>query len=211
MYVPPRFEETSRSETLALMRAYPFGLLVMTREGVPEAAHLPFLVEEEGERLFLRAHIARANPLSDALEAGGETLCIFQGPHGYISPGWTDNPKMVPTWNYQAVHVYGGAQVMRRRADCEALLARLTGTFEKDRPNPWTIDTLEESWLDRLLAATVMFEVEVTRLEAKWKLSQDKTGRMSTEILDGLKREGGDPTLVDAMRVAAKVQKEREK
>ncbi|MGH6617911.1 MAG: FMN-binding negative transcriptional regulator, partial [Alphaproteobacteria bacterium] len=101
MYLPPYFEETDRETLYGVIRDNNFGLLITTVDGAPFATHLPFLLE--GDRLV--AHMARANPQWRGFERGGEVLCVFQGPHGYVSPRWYAGTRLVPTWNYVAVHI----------------------------------------------------------------------------------------------------------
>lgn len=178
MYVPPPFAWQDRAEIAAMIRAHDFGLLVTQSAAGLEATHLPFLYDaEEGPYGRLRGHIARANPQCQAIaalaESGGEALAIFQGPHAYVSPNWYATGGKVPTWNYQAAHLYGTPRPLDGAAT-SALLAELVATHEAGFAAPWSLDSLDERKRRGLENAILAFEIPVARLEAKAKLSQDK-------------------------------------
>jgi transcriptional regulator len=178
MYVPPHFTWEDRAEIAALIERHNFGLLVTQSAAGLEATHLPFLYDEEdGPQGRLLGHIARANPQCAAIEAlaaeGGEALAIFQGPHAYVSPNWCATGGKVPTWNYQAVHLYGTPQPLDKAAT-SALMQRLVETHEAPLAAPWSLASLDERKRRGLENAILAFEIPVTRLEAKAKLSQDK-------------------------------------
>jgi transcriptional regulator len=173
MYVPRHFALGDRAELVALMRAHAFATVVTAQGGAPFASHLPVLVEERGEALVIGAHVARANPQWRQL--AGETLCIFHGPHAYVSPAWyaEDPPDTrVPTWNYAAVHAAGRARLLGE-AGTVRLLEALVAEHEAGRAPPWRVD-LQVAPRRRLLQGIVGFEVEVTRVEGKLKLSQNR-------------------------------------
>lgn len=178
MYVPKPFAWQDRAEIAAMIAAHDFGLLVTPSAAGLEATHLPFLYEpESGENGRLLGHIARANPQCKAIESlaqdGGEALAIFQGPHAYVSPNWYATGGKVPTWNYQAVHLYGTPKPLDPAAT-SALMARLVEAHESHFATPWSLDSLDARKRKGLENAILAFEISVSRLEAKAKLSQDK-------------------------------------
>ena len=204
MYVPAAFEQNDFAKVLAFLRANAFGLLV-TRDGGLCGSHVPFLIEERGDELVLRGHLARANGQWEVLTSG-EVMVVFQGAHGYISPGWVSDDKVVPTWNYQAVHVYGRPVLLEGEESQRALLNDLSAVYEADRAKPWTSAQLAPGFMDQLMRATVMFEIPVDRLDAKWKLSQNRSAEAQKAFREGLKAEPSqDPSLADAMAMQGKL------
>ncbi len=180
MFVPKAFRLDDRQAIAALIEAYDFALLVTTLEGQPQASHLPFLYDpERGGKGTLLGHMARANPqwrdFATLAERGEEALVVFQGPHSYISPTWYGGGgPTVPTWNYVAVHAYGRPRLMEDSAAVRALLDRLVTAQEAGQARPWSTADLEESFVQGMMRGMVAFEMPVTRLEAKAKLSQNK-------------------------------------
>jgi transcriptional regulator len=175
MYLPKQFRTDHVGEMHGLMRQYNFATLVTQHDGAPFATHLPFLLDaERGEHGTLVAHVARANPQWRDLAAGQEALSIFGGPHAYVSPSWYDTNPNVPTWNYAAVHAYGVARLVEDRDELASMLERLVDTHEAGFAQPWRMD-LPGDYLDRMLRALVGFEIEITRLEGKLKMSQNRT------------------------------------
>ena len=173
MYVPAHFRNDDTAELRRLMRAYNFATLVTTApDGAPFATHLPLLIEEdEGQSgvLYLRSHMARANPHWTHFRVGVETLAIFHGPHALVHSSWYDSAPNVPTWNYAVVHAYSHAKIIDEAAATRGIAYRLVARHTPDmRPIPAEFEA-------RLLAAVVTFEIRVGRLEGKYKLSQNKT------------------------------------
>jgi len=173
MYIPPAFRVEDLETLHAFMRRYSFATLVTVADGEPFATHLPLLLDAAcGPYGTLRGHVARANPQWRQLASGGP-LAIFQGPHAYVSPSWYEAELAVPTWNYTAVHAYGAARLIEDADELLALVRELTAVYEAPRPEPWRMD-LPEDWLRNLARGIVGFELEITRLEGKWKLSQNR-------------------------------------
>ena len=179
MYSPPYNRVEDRAEPLAFMRAHPFCLLVTGAGGELAGSHLPCLVEARGERLVLGLHMARANPQWQSF-FDDEVLVVFWGPHAYVSPRWYERAPAVPTWNYAMVHAYGRPKVLDEREAKHASQRRLVEALDPQ----WlpAFDTLEQDYVDRMLDGIVNFEVEVTRLETRWKLSQNR-GRREQELI----------------------------
>ncbi|MEO3428126.1 FMN-binding negative transcriptional regulator [Pelagibius sp. CAU 1746] len=181
MYVPEAFRLNDPQRIAEVIRDYDFALLVTAPEGVPQATHLPFLYDPgRGEQGTLLSHMARPNAqwrdFEKLAEAGQEALVIFQGPHAYISPAWYGaGPPNVPTWNYVAVHAYGLPKVIEEPARVRALLDRLVATQEAGLDPAWSTAGLTEKFLAGMQRGLVAFEIPVSRLEAKAKLSQNKT------------------------------------
>lgn len=174
MYVPAAFRVEERETLLAFMRAHNFAALVSLVEGALFATHLPLTIHPgaDDEPLLLRGHLARANPQAQALEAG-ESLVIFQGPHAYISPTNYEVYESVPTWNYTAVHVSGRARVLPDSEDKLETLHHLIEAHEASYQAQW--DGLPTRYRQGMLGGIVAFELAVSRLEGKYKLSQNRS------------------------------------
>ncbi len=172
MYIPAHFREDNRDTLFSFIRDNSFGLLVTAPDGVPFATHLPFSLEaDRGENGSLRAHLARANPQWRHLETEREILVVFSGEHSYISPTWYETSPSVPTWNYAAVHVYGTPRILAA-AEMRPLLVELTSQYESEQG--WSLDTVSADYTEKLIRAIVGFEIQITRIEGKWKMSQNK-------------------------------------
>ena len=177
MYLPKSFQIEDLPELQAFMRAYNFASLVSQHDGAPFASHLPFMLDaERGSYGALLAHLARANPQWRDFSAGGEVMVIFQGPHTYISPSWYETHPSVPTWNYAIVHAYGIPRIVEDHASLQRMLEMLVDTHEAGFAQPWRMD-LPQEYLDKMMRAIVGFEIEITRLEGKFKLSQNRSER----------------------------------
>lgn len=188
MYVPAAFRLEDRAAILGVMRENAFATLVSTVEGAPYATHLPLLTAEEDGRIMVRGHLARNNPHSLALESG-PILAIFAGPHAYVSPRYYVSPGQVPTWNYVSVHAYGTPRVIQDAETVDEHLREMVLNFdphlESARP-----ESLQPEVFERLRKALVVFEFEVERLEAKAKMSQNKSEPDREGVLQNLLQNG---------------------
>lgn len=194
MYIP-KFNAVSDPALLFdLMRQFSFATLVTSHEGAPFATHLPFVVyPERGPRGTLVAHMARGNmqwrDLGEAGAAGHEALVIFQGAHAYISPSWymdhVQDRMNVPTWNYMVVHAYGVPRLIEDERRVRDELRALVNQYESGFETPWTMD-LPDDYLRKLLGAIVAFEIPITRLEGKFKLSQNRSQGDQMRVIERL-------------------------
>lgn len=171
MYVPSKFRDDDRERQIAFMRQFSFALLVSSGEQGPNATHVPVTVRAGEEGLFVRGHLAKANPHWRLLGTG-ETLVVFSGPHAYVSPRHYDAWESVPTWNYLAVHAYGPARVIHDAENLE-LLEDLVEQHEPAYRERW--QGLSDRYRSGMLGGIVGFEVRVARIEATAKLSQNKS------------------------------------
>jgi transcriptional regulator len=175
VYLPPAFTETREEVMLAHIERHDFGLLISFGAAGQTASHIPFLTERRAGRLILLGHIARANPQVADLDRGGEALAIFLGPHAYVSPTWYTAGPAVPTWNYTAVHAYGEVRAIRDPAWLRDMVGRLSERHEAREPTlPWRMQDLPETYLAGMLNGIVGIELAVSRLEGKFKLSQNR-------------------------------------
>lgn len=173
MYLPEHFSETSPDRIAALIADHSLGMLVTAPSGVPFASHLPFLFDQAaGPKGTLLAHMARANEQWQHLSAGSEVLVVFQGPHAYVSPTWYASTG-VPTWNYAVVHLRGKARLIESGQELETLLKRLTQIHEAHQPSLWQPEQ-DEARRAQLLGMIVGCAIEVTQIQAKFKLSQNR-------------------------------------
>lgn len=154
------------------MKANPFAIMVSVSEGSPFATHIPVLVTEAAGGILLRGHVAWANPHWKMLEQERETLAIFHGPHAYTSPSLYASRESVPTWNYAAVHAYGHAHVFRDAEPLTDVLVETIGQLEQGYLDQWR--GLNEKYRAKMLRKIVGFEFAVERVEAKFKLSQNR-------------------------------------
>lgn len=202
MYTTPHFEETRTDVLLSLMRQYPLASVVTQNEEGLNANHIPLLQCAGPTPLgVLQGHVARANGLLDDVKQAQELLIIFQGPQAYISPSWYEEKalsrKVVPTWNYLAVHAYGSLSVHEDAAWLRAHLARLTAEHEKSFATPWQLTDAPEEYITRMLRGIVGIEIAIERIIGKWKISQNKAYVDRQHIVEGLrKRDLPDATAV---------------
>jgi len=200
MYVPAAFRE-NRSERLhAFVRAHPFAtVLVHSPDGLA-GNHLPF----ELNGTTLRGHVARGNEL--AQRDGADVLAIFHGLHGYVSPNWYpskhETGRAVPTWNYAVVHAYGRLRVVENKEWLRQLLHELTQRHEASEPKPWRVSDAPADYVESMLDAIVGLEIDIERLEGKFKLSQNHPMGNREGVIAGLKRRDnpGDRELAALMQ-----------
>jgi transcriptional regulator len=192
MHPNPAFRQTPADANLAFARDRGFGLLSVNGEGGPLAAHVPFLLADDGSIADL--HLARSNPLARAA-LPAPALIAVSGPDAYISPDWYDLPDQVPTWNYVAVHLRGMLHPLPSetlRAHAEALSAR----FEADllpKP-PWVSSKMSEGVMDRMMRMILPFRLAITSVEGTWKLNQNKPALARRAAADALAaRSAGSP------------------
>ena len=188
MYQPAHFIEQDVDTLLALMKAHPLATLV--RGGAELGADiLPLEVEHVADGWRITGHVARANPLWREAD-GRPVLALFQGPQAYVSPNWYPSKfqhgKAVPTWNYTMVQAHGTLRAIEDAAWLRAFVTRLTERNENGRPVPWHVTDAPPDYLDAMLKAIVGIEIEVTRVEGKFKLSQNRDAADRTGVVLGL-------------------------
>ena len=200
MYVPAAFAE-ARPEVLAdFIAANAFAALVTNGPGGLVASHVPLL--HDAARGTLLGHVARANPQGADLVDGSEALAIFTGPHAYVSPRWYAKSPAVPTWNYTAVHAYGRVRRVEEPEALGRLVAALSNVYEAGVKRPWRAEDMPEAFIKGMLKAIVGFELTITRLEGKYKLSQNRAPEDRAGVVEGLEATGraGDAELAALMR-----------
>lgn len=205
MYLPGHFAETSSEVLHALMRAHPFATLVTQDAAGIVADHLPLrLAPAAGGGLRLLGHVARANPVWRAADSS-EALAIFQGPQAYVTPSWyetkREHGKAVPTWNYVVVHARGRLAAIEDPAQLRALLEDLVDHHESTFAQPWQIADAPADYLEKMLAAIVGIEIEISELRGKWKISQNQPQANRAGVVAGLRELG----TADALAMAALV------
>ena len=191
MYSPPYNRVEDRRELVEFMRANSFALLVTATGGAPMASHLPVTVEDGGQGLVIHSHMARPNPQWQEFFED-EVLVVFSGPHAYVSPRWYEAKERVPTWNYAAVHAYGKVRVTADKAVKHAAQRRLVEALDP----AWLpkFDALRAEYVEQMLEGIVTFDIGVTRLETRWKLSQNR-GRREQELIAAELDKSDDPML----------------
>jgi transcriptional regulator len=177
MYLPPHFAQNDRGQLIALMRERPLATLIVATPEGPTADLIPLeFAADEGEHGTLRGHVARANPLWR--HGGAAALAVFQGPEAYISPGWyaskREHGKVVPTWNYTMVQARGTLRAVDDATWLRALVGRLTDHHEVKQAEPWSVNDAPEDFVQQMLRAIVGFEIALTSLVGKWKVSQNR-------------------------------------
>lgn len=183
MYIPEHFVQTDTTTLHKFIRQHSFATLVTQHNSVPFASHLPMMLDSSiGSHGALLGHMARNNPQWRDFEAGAEVLVMFQGAHAYVSPAWYEpNAMVVPTWNYMAVHAYGVARVLSE-VELEKTLYQLVDEHEKSFAQPWKF-VLTETMRERMLSAIVGFEISLSRIEGKFKLSQNRSEKDQRNVI----------------------------
>lgn len=196
MYLPEQFEERNLEVLHQLMRDYPLATIVTAVDGLPNANHIPLqLIATPNSLGCLRGHIARANPLlQEAIDSPVEALVIFQGPNAYISPSWYSTKavtgKVVPTWNYVAVHAYGILRIVDDPEWLGAQLEALTSVNEASFAEPWTVSDAPNDFIAKITEAIVGIEITITQLQGKWKVSQNQPQQNQQSVVNGLLEKG---------------------
>jgi transcriptional regulator len=191
MYLPKHFAETDVGVMHKLMRAFPLATVVTLGADGLEANHIPLLLDAAaGPNGTLRGHVARANPLAADATVNRKILVIFKGPDCYISPSGyatkAEHGKVVPTWNYTAVHAYGELRLID---DAEWLLAQLytlTAEHEGGLARPWAVDDAPADYIGKMLGAIVGIEISIDRLVGKWKVSQNQPAVNQASLIAAL-------------------------
>jgi transcriptional regulator len=197
MYQPDDFRVEDVSEMHALMRARPFAALVSSGSAGLYASHLPTVLKDEGRCGVIECHLARPNPHWKDLAEGNEALMIFQGPEGYITPNWypskAQHGKAVPTWNFAVVHAYGRPEVMKDKDWLLQHVTELTAQQESREAKPWSPSDAPAIYIEIMLRGIVGFRFAITRLEGKWKMSQNREVQDRVGVVKGLSaRAAGD-------------------
>lgn len=191
MYCPAAFRQDDLATLHAQIQAC--GLAIVTSSGAQglQASHLPLLLEPgEGEFGTLYGHFARANPQWRDLASGTEALVVFSAADAYVHPGWypakAEHGKVVPTWNYIAVHAWGPVEVFDEPERLLQLVSRLSDRHEQGRTQPWAVSDAPRDYIDAMLRAIVGFALPIRRLEGKWKLSQNRSAIDQAGVRAGL-------------------------
>jgi transcriptional regulator len=197
MYLPDHFAEPRVEVLHETIRQAGLATLITTGPGGLDASHLPLLLlPEPGPLGTLVGHVARSNPQWSATPEGSEALAVFLGPDAYVTPSWyvtkQETGKVVPTWNYLAVHARGAVRFFHDRGRLLDLVTRLTDRHEGARLHPWKVSDAPAAYLDGLLDSTVGVELIVTRVEGKRKASQNRSEADRRGVEEGLRREGAD-------------------
>ncbi len=202
MYLPAAFRCEVPETIHELIRSNPFAVLVSTSDTGLEATHLPLLLDTEtGVHGTLRGHVARANGQWERM-LGQEALAVFSGPHAYISPAWYASQPSVPTWNYAVAHAYGHPRMVEETSLVLRYLEKLTAMFEGAGATAWSVSSAPEGFIEKLSYSIVAFEIPIARLEAKFKLGQNRSRVDREGAIAGLQTTGSstDVALGELMR-----------
>jgi transcriptional regulator len=187
MYIPRRYEEKDKEKVFQFIRENSFAILVTVADGLPVATHLPLLLEKNdaGDDVLV-GHISKGNQQKLSFANAEKVLCIFPGPHAYISPRWYTEMN-VPTWNYISVHVYGQLKIMEGEV-LKGALSRLVDYFEQHLPKPVKMEEIPEKTFNDDFRGIIGFEVRVEEIQAATKLSQNRDETSYHQVIDELNR-----------------------
>jgi len=184
MYTPKSNRNENKSEIIEFVKQNGFGILVSTVNGKPWATHLPLVINKGGTNLS--GHLARGNAQWRELNSNEEVLVIFTGPHAYISSSWYDHEN-VPTWNYISVHIYGKIRITEGE-EMLTSLKELTDKYEKDSLKPVTVEGMSEKFLAAEIRGIVGIQIDITRIESTFKLSQNRDDKNYKAITKELEK-----------------------
>ncbi|WP_295796021.1 FMN-binding negative transcriptional regulator [Mucilaginibacter sp.] len=183
MFIPSvnKFEDTD--EIVAFMQRYSFATIITAKDGIPIATHLPFIITRVDDKVILKSHLAKANPQSEDI-VNNKSLVIFTEPHAYISPKNYEKELNVPTWNYLAVHAYGNCVILDSEEEKAALLAETIKYYEADYLKQY--ESLSDDYKHKMMKGIVAFQIIVDDLQAKKKLSQNRSEKEREHIVESL-------------------------
>ncbi len=213
MYIPQHFREDDLTVLQAFMRQYSFATLISTQEdGVPMATHLPMFLESEPAPYgTLKAHLALGNAQWRTFQKEREVLVIFQGPHSYISPSWYEVELSVPTWNYATVHAYGLPHFITDQTELYTHLSQLIATHEGQFPQPWPFEKLPMDYIEKMMRGTVGLSIAITRLEGKYKMSQNRSLQDRQQVIEALSASPDSTVREVAVLMQEQVEKKQSK
>jgi transcriptional regulator len=185
MYIPKFNQTTDKDEIVSFMRQFSFATIITAKNSFPIATHLPFVVTEKDENVILTSHFAKANPQWADIE-NNQVLIIFSEPHAYISPKNYEKELNVPTWNYISVHAYGKASLVSETHEIFDLLEATIDNYETSYKSQW--ESLPDDYKMKMANGIVAFNIFVTDLQAKKKLSQNRTETEQQNIIDTLSK-----------------------
>ncbi len=204
MYQPPHFREDDPAVQHALIRAHPLGLLVTAGASGLEANHIPFVFDTSAG--LLQGHVARPNTQWQSFDAATEALVVFQGAEAYITPSWyaskAETGKVVPTWNYAVVQVHGRLRAIEDHGWLRTQIEALTRSQEDRRDHGWHVSDAPAAYIDAQIRGIVGIEIAITRIEGKWKVSQNRPESDRAGVAEGL-REGGDEAALGMAELVA--------
>lgn len=206
MFNPKSFQETSLDAIKTFIANHPLATVIVQTESGLEACHIPMYWQDsesqdselelpsENKQGFLMGHIAKVNPLNNASYLKSPWLIIFQQAGHYISPNWYPSKAMthkeVPTWNYQSVHISGQAKILNEPEELVQILTRLTAEFESTQPVPWTLNDAPESYIQAMCRGIVGIQIDISDIQAQFKLSQNKSLENRVGVVRGLTEVG---------------------
>lgn len=199
MYLPKQFEVSDIAVMQQLIRDYPLATVISRQAEFINANHVPLMLLPEAHTFgCLQGHVARANPLRQEVQDNPEVLVIFQGAQSYISPSWypskQETHQVVPTWNYTAVHAYGSVRVIEDAQWLKTHLAAMTAQHESLFPEPWKLTDAPLEYIEKMLKAIVGIEIQITKLQGKWKVSQNRKPHDQLGVIEGLQA-GDNPAM----------------
>ncbi|WP_414051738.1 FMN-binding negative transcriptional regulator [Bacillus pumilus] len=201
MHVPSFFQMKDMEKIKSFIQSNSFATVVTTTDEKPIATHIPVSFHQVEDSYVNTGHMAIGNPQWKTFEENEKVLVIFQGPHAYISSSWYEK-EAVPTWNYQAVHVYGKA-VLLEKGELVKELTTMLETYESHREQPVLWDTLSDELLEKQMKGIVGFKIIIDEVQAAFKLSQNRHERDYAHIIEKLEAEG-DLEMADAMKKRVK-------
>ncbi len=204
MYIPKHYEIKDKEDIIAFMQKYSFASIITSKNNIPIATHLPFIVREKDNQIVLTSHFAKANPQwKDILD--NKVLIVFSEPHAYISPKYYTSNINVPTWNYIAVHVYGKGTIITDEDQSFSLLENMINNYEAAYKPQW--DALSKDYKLKMLHGIIPFEITVTDIQAKKKLSQNKTEVERQNIISAFEKSNdqNEQMIAEYMRDSSKL------
>jgi transcriptional regulator len=206
MYIPKHFDEPRLDVMHDFIRANTLATIVTTTADGLNANHIPLILVENESFGILQGHVARANPIWKETSLAVESIAIFQGSNAYISPSFyaskAENGKVVPTWNYAVVHAYGTLRAVDDAKWLRSQIERMTAQQEADFPKPWTLNDAPEDYIEKLITAVVGIEIVITKLDGKWKVSQNQPAENKESVVVSLgnRNDKNDSAMIDLIR-----------
>lgn len=203
MYVPHEFSVSDLNEIAVFLQYHSFGIIVSTQGNFePIATHLPFVIKKNGDQFILEGHLSKHNHQTEILKKGKKVMVIFQGPHAYVSSSVYTHVN-VPTWNYQAVHIYGTIDLLDEK-ETESHLKDLMETYEADREHSFDLSTLSPEMWSAYQNEIICFKIESYRVEAAFKLSQNRSFVDYERIIEDLSKDKKNRSITEAMNRSRK-------